>query len=130
MIESFSQDYYWRTKSGQSINIRDMEDIHIKRCINKLKNTNSDWIEIFQNELNRRKNEIKVQLNNNKSPVYVSVGLSRIPKNCGECPLWLNNEYYDEHPTWGDGVSNWCPFNADYFGCLVERPKNCPLVVR
>lgn len=130
MTESLGRDYYWRTKNGQSIRVRDMETVHIKRCLNLFKNTNSDWIDIFQYELNRREKEIKTQLNNPKSPVYISIGLSRMPENCGECPLYLNNEYYDEHPSWGDGVSNWCPFDADYFGCLVERPKNCPLIVR
>lgn len=120
-----SDTYYWRLKDGTSIDIRDMEDAHIKRCFKYLPK-GSEWFDIFNDELQRRKNEIKTSINE-PSPVSVSIGLSRMPKHCGECPLYINSSYYDEDAFWGDGIVHYCPFGSDSYGCLVERPQNCPL---
>lgn len=60
----------------------------------------------------------------------ITLNFDVIPSNCGECPLYMNNAVYDEDACWGDGVSHWCPFGADHYGCLVERPKDCPIKVK
>ena len=58
----------------------------------------------------------------------ITIDFSVIPKNCGECPLYMNNSFeYDEEFAFGDGIGNECPFGGNTFGCLVERPENCPI---
>lgn len=59
----------------------------------------------------------------------IKLGFSVIPSNCGECPLYINNVFVDDEPSWGSGISHYCPFGADYHGCLVERPKDCPIII-
>ena len=41
----------------------------------------------------------------------IKIILREIPKHCGECPL------YDDY----------CPFGCSLWGCLVERPADCPI---
>lgn len=65
-----------------------------------------------------------------KTKGCITLNFDVIPSNCGECPLYMNNAVYDEDACWGDGVSHWCPFGADHYGCLVERPKDCPIKVK
>lgn len=124
-----SVTYYWRQKDGTDIDIRDMDETHIKRCF-KFLPKHSEWFRVFNDELLRRKNEIKTHINDTTYPVTVSVGLSRMPENCGECPFYINTAYYDEEGCWGDNIRHYCPFGCGYFGCLVERPSDCPLVVK
>ena len=59
----------------------------------------------------------------------ITLSFDVIPKHCGECPLYINNVFVDDEPSWGDGISHFCPFGADYHGCLVERPKDCPILI-
>ena len=121
-----SDTHYWHQKDGSFINVMDMDEIHIKRCF-KFLPKNSEWIDIFKKELLRREKEIKIKLNDKNSPVSISIGLSRMPENCGECPFYINSFYEDEDCGWGSGVIHYCPFNCDNWGCLVERPSDCPL---
>lgn len=59
---------------------------------------------------------------------YILLSFDKLPKNCGECQLYKDNSYYDEDAFWGSGVIHYCPYCDDMFGCLVERPKGCPIV--
>lgn len=120
-----AETHYWRTKSGELIALSEMTTEHIQRCYKYLPDY-SQWRDRFDAELLRRERHIDVEVNND-SPVRVSIGLSRMPKHCGECPLYLNNEHFDEDGFFGDCISRSCPFGASLFGCLVERPKDCPL---
>lgn len=58
---------------------------------------------------------------------YIKIVLREMPKHCGECPLYEDSVYVDDEPFFGDGVHHYCPFGASHFGCLVERPADCPL---
>lgn len=60
----------------------------------------------------------------------ITLGFTVIPKNCGECPLYMSNISVDDEPSWGSGISHYCPFGADYYGCLVERPADCPIIIK
>ncbi len=71
----------------------------------------------------------KVHINRAIGEAQVTLYVTKMPSNCGECPFWQWNEFVDDEPTWGDGVSHWCPFGCSHFGCLVERPKDCPLQI-
>lgn len=64
-----------------------------------------------------------------KTKGSITLNFDVIPNNCGECLLYLENMFVDDEPMWGDGVSHSCPFGAAMYGCLVERPKNCPIVI-
>lgn len=65
-----------------------------------------------------------------KTKGSITLNFDVIPNNCGECPLYMDNVYVDDEPMWGDGVSHSCPFGSSYYGCLVERPKDCPIKIR
>lgn len=130
----------WSSKSGD-IRIADMTDKHIQACINKLSatygrgyNYRQEWIAIFRTELSERereRNSIKATISPT-GPVAASItiGLSKIPKHCGECPFYESNAVFDEDACFGDVIMRSCPFGADHFGCLVERPNNCPLKIK
>lgn len=77
---------------------------------------NKDAPDVPQVSINERMGEAKVTL-------YVK----NMPTHCGECPFYQWNEYVDDEPSWGNGISYSCPFGCSHFGCLVERPKDCPL---
>lgn len=119
--------HYWRQKDGSEIDIKEMDEIHIKRCFKFLPH-DSEWFEIFNNELLRREKEIKTSINDASSPVFVSIGLSRMPENCGECPFYNSTTYCDEDAFFGDGIAHYCPFGCSLWGCLVEKPADCPLI--
>ena len=59
----------------------------------------------------------------------ITLGFDVIPSNCGECPLYMSNVFVDDEPSWGSGISHYCPFGSDYHGCLVERPSDCPIII-
>lgn len=70
-----------------------------------------------------------MKVNNRKNcKGYILLCFDGIPKHCGECPLYKETYYEDDEPMWGDGIIHYCPFGGDTFGCLVERPANCPIV--
>lgn len=69
----------------------------------------------------------KVMLNNGEGEAYIKIILRKMPSHCGECPLYEENVYVDDEPLWGDGIIHSCPFGASHWGCLVERPLDCPL---
>lgn len=69
----------------------------------------------------------KVSINQCQGDAKVTLYLKSMPSNCGECPFYQWNEYVDDEPSWGDGVSYSCPFGCSHFGCLVDRPADCPL---
>ncbi len=58
---------------------------------------------------------------------YIKIILREIPKHCGECPFYEDTVYVDEDCLWGDGISHYCPFGCSHYGCLVERPADCPI---
>ena len=68
-----------------------------------------------------------ISINQGTGEAKITLFVKKMPSHCGECPFYQWNEYIDDEPLWGDGVSHSCPFGCDYFGCLVERPKDCPL---
>ena len=121
------QTYYWRQKDGSRIDVREMDAAHIKRCF-KFLPKHSEWFDIFNEELLRREKEIKTVVNDISLPVFVSIGLSRMPEHCGECPFYNNTACYDEDACFGDGIRRYCPFGCSLWGCLVERPTDCPLI--
>lgn len=57
----------------------------------------------------------------------IKIILREIPKHCGECPFYEENYYTDDEAWFGNGVHHYCPFGGNLFGCLVERPMNCPI---
>ena len=69
----------------------------------------------------------KVMFNEGQGEGVIKIILREIPKHCGECPFYEDTYYEDEEAFFGDGIRHYCPFGGDYFGCLVERPENCPI---
>ena len=69
----------------------------------------------------------QVSINERMGEAKVTLYVKKMPTHCGECPFYQWNEYVDDEPSWGDGISYSCPFGCSHFGCLVERPKDCPL---
>ena len=69
----------------------------------------------------------RVMLNEGSGEACVKIILRNMPKHCGECPLYEENVYIDDEPWFGDGVHHSCPFGCGVWGCLVERPADCPL---
>lgn len=63
----------------------------------------------------------QVSINHCTGEAKVTLYVKKMPDNCGECPFYQWNEHR------GDGVSHSCPFGCSHFGCLVERPEDCPL---
>ena len=74
-------------------------------------------------------NAPRVYVNQNCGAAKITLYVTKMPSNCGECPFWQWNECVDDEPSWGDGVSHSCPFGCSHFGCLVERPAECPLQI-
>ena len=68
-----------------------------------------------------------VSINERMGEAKVTLYVKKMPAHCGECPFYQWNEYVDDEPLWSDGISYSCPFGCSHFGCLVERPKDCPL---
>lgn len=60
----------------------------------------------------------------------IELTFNRMPKHCGECQLYIDSATFDEDAMFGDGIVRSCPFGANSFGCLVERPYNCPIEKR
>ena len=69
-----------------------------------------------------------VSINKCAGEARVTLYVKKMPAHCGECPFYQWNEYVDDEPSWGDGISYSCPFGCEHFGCLVKRPDDCPLV--
>lgn len=137
MIETSHGWRVWPSKASD-MRISEMTDQHIKACINKLSaiygrgyNFRQEWIKIFQTELNEReheRNRIKVTIPPDKhSLASITIGVSRMPKHCGECPFYEASAVFDEDAFFGDCIVRSCPFGGDSWGCLVQRPDNCPL---
>lgn len=60
--------------------------------------------------------------------IYIATKLKSLPKHCGVCPYYA--EWIDDEPMWGDGVHHDCSLaSGDTSGCVVERPKWCPLTL-
>ena len=70
------------------------------------------------------------KLNKKKCEGYILLSFNKIPKHCGECQLYQENVYYDDDADWGSGERHYCPFGCSISGCLVERPKDCPIITR
>ena len=137
MIETSNGWRVWHSKAG-NMRISEMTDKHIRACINKLNSTygrgynfRQEWINIFQTELNERdreRNKIEVIVQpEGDVAASVVIGISRMPKHCGECPLYESTAVFDEDACFGDCIVRHCPFGADSWGCRVKRPDNCPL---
>ena len=137
MFETTHGYRIWPSKAGH-MRIADMTDKHIQACINKLSasygrgyNYRQEWIDVFKTELKEReyeRNRIRVTIQpEHRSAASITLGVSRMPQHCGECPFYEGTAYYDEDTFFGDGIVRYCPFGGDTFGCLVQRPANCPL---
>ena len=62
-----------------------------------------------------------------KEKYKIILEFEALPKNCSECPLYESN-FYEEDETWfGDGITHYCPYGGSTWGCVVERPENCPI---
>lgn len=72
---------------------------------------------------------VKYDFNKGSCKAYILLSFDSIPKNCGECPLYIENEIYDYDAGWGSGYKHECPFKCDNWGCLVDKPSDCPIVV-
>ena len=57
----------------------------------------------------------------------IVLSFAKIPKNCGDCRLYLDSENYDEDAFFGDGLRKCCPFGASTMNCMNARPLNCPI---
>ena len=57
----------------------------------------------------------------------IKIVLREIPKHCGECSFYEDTYYEDDEAWFGDGIRHYCPFGGSHFGCLVERPADCPI---
>ena len=120
--------YKWKSRKGPIL-VSEMSDTYIKRCLERLK-PKSEWYEIFHTELEERakeRNRIKTEVNPKNPKVFVTIGLSRLPEHCGQCPFYENSSYYDDEAGWGSGYVHYCPFGCSIWGCLNERPDDCPL---
>lgn len=69
----------------------------------------------------------RVMLNEGHGEGIIQIILRDIPKHCGECPIYEGTYYEDDEAWFGDGVRHYCPFGASLYGCLVERPADCPI---
>lgn len=75
--------------------------------------------------MNNASNESKVILNGN-TKYRIVLSFDKLPSNCGECPLYNNSkESYEDMVS--VGYYHRCPFKCNSVGCLVERPKDCPI---
>ena len=104
-----------------------MTEGNIKKA---MKYANNFWIEVFEEELEKReeeKNRIKINYEDNCNKPHLTITLSRMPKTCYECPLQA--EYYDDEAYFGDGIMHYCPYGGDSYGCAKKRPSNCPIKV-
>lgn len=54
-----------------------------------------------------------------KSKDGVTILFNSVPKNYGECELYINSATFDEFSCWGDCVVRRCPFGCSNWGCLV-----------
>lgn len=57
----------------------------------------------------------------------IVIKFDKVPNSCNECLFYKNTFYVDEEPFFGDGIHHYCPFGASAWGCLIERPENCPI---
>ncbi len=140
MIETKYGNKIWKSNK-LNVKVSDMSDEHINKCISYLnKKLNSalkrerpwcyEWLDIFRTEIKERekdKNRIRFELNPENPKVVLNIGLTRIPKNCTECPFYINNTEYDEDSSFGDGYTHSCPFGCGIWGCAIERPTDCPI---
>lgn len=62
-----------------------------------------------------------------KNNLTITLKFKKLPNNCTECPLYQSNSYEDDEPMFGDGIHNYCPYGGSTYGCVVERPKDCPI---
>lgn len=61
-----------------------------------------------------------------KSEGRITLSFTKVPAHCGECQLYVDTYYYDE---FSGRDRHYCPFGGDMYGCLVERPANCPITI-
>ena len=140
MTETKYGNKIWKSNK-LNVRVSDMSDEHINKCIAYLdKKLNSalkrerpwcyEWLDIFRTEITEReknKNQIHFELNPENPKIVLNIGLTRIPKNCTECPFYINNAEYDEDASFGNGYTYSCPFGCGIWGCAVERPADCPI---
>ena len=69
----------------------------------------------------------RVMFGEGRGEGYIKIILREIPKHCGECPFYEDTYYEDDEAWFGDGIRHYCPFGGGTWGCLVERPANCPI---
>lgn len=68
--------------------------------------------------------DIQLIVGKKKNRPHITLSLSAMPKDCSECPLYKMTEYQDEDFIW---IHHYCPFGGNNWGCLMERPENCPI---
>lgn len=136
MIHRTLSDVFWITKNGYYLNIKKMSDRHIQNCIKMLSKYDGkesrEQIAIFEDELFHRNNrkdatEVELTINGELSQPHVILSLSRMPKNCTECPL--RSAYTEDEPDWGSGTHEYCPYGGENWGSNVRRPRGCPLKI-
>ena len=88
------------------------------------------YLEDSKQVRNQRSPYASYEVNGAFTGYKIELVFDRMPKHCGECQLYIDSATFDEDAMFGDGIMRSCPFGADRFGCLVERPHNCPIVGR
>lgn len=109
------------------------------RCANKIHNTLGidlpseftsraywEYIQKYMDE-SKSKREAEYTVNGKSGVAEIVLSFNRIPAHCGECRLYIENAWFDEDGMFGDGITHSCPFGCQTFGCLVERPPDCPI---
>ena len=69
----------------------------------------------------------RIMFGDGRGEGMIKIILREIPKHCGECPFYEDTYYEDDEAWFGDGIRHYCPFGGGTWGCLVERPANCPI---
>lgn len=63
------------------------------------------------------------RINNPQGEIRIT--LSRIPKNCMECPLLIT---YDDDESFDFGKTKACPFGCNCYEWIDGRPIGCPII--
>lgn len=68
-------------------------------------------------------------VNGDMAKGQITLSFAKIPKNCGDCRLYLDSGNYDEDAFFVDGIHKCCPFGASTMNCMNIRPRNCPIKI-
>lgn len=83
-------------------------------------------VRLIWNQWDAKGNEIAASVRNKISnpAAEVRIQLSKMPKNCIECPLLIR---HTEEDSFDFGRTMSCPFGCDCYETVQERPCGCPI---